>query len=130
MTSQRRRLIDALRAAVNPTQYRVSDRAAVPDQIDPKTINLRVLTKTVAPAATMMGLAYEMNVWALSPSADPATVDDDLDDALDDLLVTFLGFPFVSFRSAERGVMAAEDGGPQWHGYLFTLTAYGQIEGA
>lgn len=129
MTSQRRRLIDALTTALDPQRFRVSARATAPEYIDPYTLNIRVLTKTITPGVTQGGLTYDMNVWLLTAGQDPDTVDDTLDAGLDELLATFLEFPFVSFRNVERGVMAADDG-PAWHGYLFTLTAYGQIEGA
>lgn len=128
--STRAALIAALRTALPANKYRVSDKVAVPDQIDPNKYAVRVLTKTVTPGPMLGMLTTEMNVWVLTGSFDPAAMDAKLDVALNDLLVAFLGMQLVSFRSAERGVMNASGGESGWHGYLFTLSSYSKIEGA
>lgn len=105
-----------------PSRYVVKARTATPDQIDPRTIAVRVLPASVAPSPTVRGLAYTLTLWAVTGRTDPDEVDDVLDAALDDLLGALLGLHWLTFDTAERGVMDE-----RWHGYRLTVTCYATI---
>lgn len=121
--SARRSLLEALAADLDPATFIVSDRAAVPDQIDPDLLGVRAFTNTVVPGPSLGLLTYTLELWVMSPSQDVEAVDDRLDDALDEVLGALLALRSVSFGQAERSRMGSEDG-PQYHGYKITLTAY------
>lgn len=123
--SIRRDLADRLAQLLDGDRFIVTARTAVPDQIAPGTIAVRVMPASVAPGPQIRSLVVTLTLWALSPKADPGDVDDDLDAALDDLLLAFLGVDFLGSIAAERGVM--EDDAASYHGYRFTLTAYASI---
>lgn len=123
--SVRTDLAAALAAAL-PDTYVVKARTACPEQIDPGTYAVRVLPSTVAPGPRFRSLTYTHTVWVLTGAADPDTVDDKLDPALDDVLAALLPLGSLAVEQAERGVMDDNDG-PRWHGYRLTITCYGTI---
>lgn len=126
MDSPRRLLVDALTTAL-PAPFYVSDRVSAPDQVDPGKFNVRVLTADVTPGPTQYSLIIALEVWVVTASQDPATVDDQLDAALEPMLTALLNLPWVSFQKAARDVMTDADAAG-WHGYLFTVHCFAQIE--
>lgn len=124
MESARRRMLTDLDAAL-PAKYIVSDRAAPPDRLPADKLGVRVLTGDVVPILTQRSLQIGLQVWVLTPSQDPAKVDDYLDAALGDVLSAVLGMPTVEFVKAARDTMDDENGGG-WYGYRFDVNAYAQ----
>lgn len=119
--SARTQLATALAGALGDG-YVVAARTATPDQIERGTVAVRVLPATVTAAPQTRGLLYTLTVWACTAVEDPAAVDDVLDAALDDLLAALLGMPWLTFDTAERGVLDE-----RWHGYRLTVTCYATI---
>lgn|GEM_PF-2751154 len=68
------------------------------------------------------GLEVTVELWVIVGSEDPAKVDDDLDDALDEVLTAVHDIPFIDWSVAERGVLKE-----RFHGYRMTARAVATI---
>lgn len=125
--SARTQLVELLTAGLDPDRYAVVGSADVPDTIDVGRIAVRAWQTDIAPGPQMHGLTLNLVIWALSPKQTPGAVDDDLDEALEDVLGVLYPAEQFQWKRAERGVMQNDDYAG-WHGYRFDITTYATIE--
>lgn len=127
--SYRTHLVDLLTAALDPARYSVVGSATVPGEIPPGKIAVRVWQTEVARGPVVGGrpsVTCSLVVWVCSPHSDPDRVDDDLDDALADVLTPLVGLRGITWGTATRDVFGAgQETGADWHGYKITVTAGG-----
>lgn len=67
-------------------------------------------------------LKVDLALWVLTPSEDTPTADDDLDDALLDVIEALRPLTAFTWTRAQRGVY--ED---RFHGYQLTISAAGRV---
>jgi hypothetical protein len=122
-TTARAELVAALEAGLpkndgEEPRYRVLGYARSLDAMPKPTVLAWANTLTRGPGLKAGLVAVEYRVWALVAGEDPATVDDDLDPVLDDVLDVIAGIQFIDWTTAERGIY--DD---HWHGWRVTATA-------
>lgn len=123
-TTARAELVAALKdglpldAAQEPV-YRVLGYARALDAMPKPTVLAWADNLTRGPGLTGRDLVkVDYRIWALVDGEDPATVDDALDVALDDVLDAIAGIEFVDWTAAERGLYEGN-----WHGWRITAQA-------
>lgn len=100
--------------------YQVTGPLGVPDRVTRRTAV--VIVDTISPInVESTGVALAVTVWVLSPKEGPAA-DDDLDEAVVDMIAALKTIPAVQWTRATRGVLADKH-----HGYQFELTSAAQI---
>lgn len=123
-TTARAELVAALEAGLplddaGEPVYRVLGYARSLDAMPKPTVLAWADTLTRGPGLKGRNLvAVDYRVWALVAGEDAATVDDDLDPALDAVLDAIAGVQFIDWTTAERGIF--DD---HWHGWRITCRA-------
>lgn len=114
--SARTELAAALDAAT-PDTWDVDPFYRVPDELDTGRVRLIVFAVTWRRGGTIGLRQLEAVVWLIVPEVDPATVDDELDGKLDDLLSILDQQSVLAWTEAERGTLS-----DRFAGYRITLT--------
>ena len=118
--SARTALAQALAAAL-PT-YRVLGYGEIPDSVTRPTVVVWVEKIERAEQIALDRLVLTFQAWVLVGGDNPATVDDALEAALDDVIDAWQGVPWCAWTEATRGVLA-----DKFPGYLITARAVGKI---
>lgn len=105
--------------ALPPSRFRCLPNATPPDRIEVGKIVVMVYRTALEPAPQHGVRVNALDLWLLTPkeSLAPDGADDDLDDALDQVLAAIDAAPQLTWSTAERGVW--EDSA---HGYKITLS--------
>jgi hypothetical protein len=108
-----------------PDGYRVVGYPSEPDQIDTGSRVVALWQTDLVPGPTLGLVTCHLQVWVLTPHAKPAAADDDLDDALLDVLgvLAAISSQWV-WTTATRDVMA-----DTWHAYRVDVTTFGRLTG-
>lgn len=101
--------------------YRVTGFQRQLDRVDSRTLMVWQDRLTPQGIGTDRA-AVTLTVWVLTPFDTSPAADDDLDDALLDVLNVLHGRRDFVWTDAERGVLA-----DTWHGYKLTVRAGGHI---
>lgn len=125
--SARTDLVAALVEALPADRYRVVGSPDCPDQVDPGVFAVRAWASKLSPQAQSGAVQIDVTVWVLTGKQTPGDADDALDEASDAVLAALYALTWLTPPTAERGVMADDDG-PRWHGWRFEASAFGQIE--
>ena len=119
--SARTQLADALTAAL-PDTYRVM---GFNDQLDGVSRPTVMLWQSSLRRIEQIGhdrLQVSVALWVLTGRDNLERADDDLDDALEDVIAALRPLTWVDWTEAERGVLLE-----RFHGYNLTVTAVAQI---
>lgn len=118
----------ALQAGL-PDSFTVSASLSTPTYIQKGTYPVRVWQQSLTRDFTLGAVTVALYVWVLTGKvADDETTEDDLDAALDEVLgVLHTSDPKWVWTGAERAMMDAPDGSPQWHGYRIGVTSVGKL---
>lgn len=102
--------------------YRVLGYPMDPDAVTRPTIMMWTSLIERLEQIDLDRLKVTVELWVLVASEDPARVDDALDDALDDVIVALHPIPWLTWSTAERGVLT-----DRFHGYRITAQAVAKI---
>lgn len=120
MSTPRRVLADRLTTELG-AEYRVVGWAKGMDRLDRRTV--MVWTDTLAPTGIGSDrLDLTLAVWVLTPHTTAELADDDLDEALAEVLAALLTLDVFAWTSATRDVW--DDA---WHGYRIEVRAAGDV---
>lgn len=111
---------DALVAAL--PDVKVVGYAYEPDVVTKPTIMLWQSRIEPMPQATLDRVFVTVELWALVGTDDPAKADDALDDHLSDVITALHAIPWLTWSTAERGVLL-----DRFHGYRITAQAVAAI---
>jgi hypothetical protein len=127
--SIRDELAAALADALDPDIYPVEGALRTPTRIDPGKHPVRVWQTTLTRNLTFGTVTVDLVVWVLTGKiADDNATEDDLDDALDDVLgVIHTSNPKWTWTTAERAMFDTPDGQPAWHGYRIAVVSVGKL---
>jgi predicted RNase H-like nuclease len=113
-------LAEALRKAL-PT-YRVTGYVDQPDAVTRPTVMLWQSAMERLEQIDLDRVRVTLELWILTGRENPERADDDLDDALEAVLVALQPLSWVAWTQAERGIYAEN-----YHGYRLTAFAVARI---
>ncbi|WP_324650999.1 hypothetical protein [Georgenia sp. H159] len=119
--SARTRLVADLKANL-PAGYRVTGSALMPSGITRPTVAVWQQSIQRREEFGPTRVAVGLEVWLLVGPQDPERADDELDDALEDVLAALQPVTWVQWTEASRGVL-----GDAFHGYNIQVTAVATI---
>lgn len=118
----RTQLKTALEEAIEGVRV-IADVRELPD-LDPSyRYAIQLIRNKITPAGRLAQFLEEFELWVLSAKVDPETVEDALDDHVDEVVLFLDGLSWLAWSEGTRELNP--DG---YHGYKFTITAGTQRE--